>query len=244
MMDDQNCIFCQIASGKIGSKKIYEDDVAVAILDINPASPGHVLVIPKTHYPLMMQTPSDVVGHLFVIAKNISNRLLRTLKVDGTNIIVANGTIAGQKAPHLMLHIIPRKESDGLGLIVPEKDIPSDSQLEDKIAGSIAKRLNISDEDVSRYYSGSRAAAAAGQLASSQQGKPKHHEPSGNSDVSHTTGHMSVDNNNNNDGNNNDANSDNDTPGGNSDRSAKDTMSDSDDKQDSSDLDKISELFR
>ena len=112
----QNCVFCQIMSGKVNSKKIYEDDKCIAILDINPANPGHVLLIPKEHFAIMPLIPEDLIRHLFMISKQMSAVLLKALKVQGTNIFVANGAAAGQKAQHFMIHIIPRMEKDKLGL--------------------------------------------------------------------------------------------------------------------------------
>ena len=116
-MQKQNCVFCHIVTGKVQSKKVFEDDKVVAILDINPANPGHVLLLPKEHYSIMPLVPENVLGHMFMVAKAISSACLKALQVQGTNIFVANGAIAGQKAPHFMIHIIPRKEKDGLDAI-------------------------------------------------------------------------------------------------------------------------------
>lgn len=125
----KQCIFCHIISGKVQSKKIYEDDKCIAILDINPANPGHVLLLPKEHYSIMPQVPEEEISHLFMISKTISNAVLRSLGVQGTNIIVQNGIAAGQKAQHFMVHIIPRKEKDGLNFELPQKEIP-ENELE------------------------------------------------------------------------------------------------------------------
>ena len=110
----QNCIFCQIIDGKVQSKKIYEDKIVIGILDINPANPGHVLLLPKEHYAILPQVPENEISHIFMVAKAISNVMLRSLKSEGTTIFVANGVAAGQKAQHFMLHIIPRKDKDGV----------------------------------------------------------------------------------------------------------------------------------
>lgn len=125
----KQCIFCQIIAGKVQSKKVYEDDKSVAILDINPANPGHVLLLPKEHYSIMPQLSEEEVAHLFMVTKTISNSVLRSLGVQGTNIIVQNGIAAGQKAQHFMIHIIPRKEEDGLNFEIPQRKIP-ESELE------------------------------------------------------------------------------------------------------------------
>lgn len=113
-LQKQNCIFCHIISGRVQSKKVYEDDKSIAILDINPANPGHMLLIPKEHYTIMPLVPEDVLGHMFMVAKALSTVCLKALQAKGTNIFVANGAIAGQKAPHFMIHVIPRQEKDGL----------------------------------------------------------------------------------------------------------------------------------
>ncbi|MBD3304381.1 HIT domain-containing protein [Candidatus Woesearchaeota archaeon] len=125
-MAKQQCVFCQIASGKVASRKIYEDDKVIGVLDINPANPGHVLLITKEHYVVMPQIPDDVVAHVGMVAKGISHALLRTLQAQGTTIFAANGVAAGQRAQHFMLHVIPRMENDGIGIEPPEHEI-SDS---------------------------------------------------------------------------------------------------------------------
>lgn len=117
-----NCIFCQIVEGKVQSKKIYEDEKAVAILDINPANPGHLLVVPKEHYLVMPQVPQKDLEHMAVVVKKLSHRLLTTLQVGGTQIFVANGSVAGQKAQHFMVHVIPRLVNDGVSLGIPEAE--------------------------------------------------------------------------------------------------------------------------
>lgn len=116
----KQCIFCQIVAGKIQSRKVYEDEKVLAILDINPANPGHVLLMTKEHYSIMPQLPDDEVAHIFVVAKSLSNSMLRGIEVQGTNIIVANGVAAGQRAQHFMVHVIPRKEKDGIEFVLPQ----------------------------------------------------------------------------------------------------------------------------
>jgi histidine triad (HIT) family protein len=115
----RQCIFCQIIAGKVASKKIYDDDKCIAILDINPANPGHVLLMPKEHYAIMPMIPKEYLGHLAMVSKALSHVLLNSLKAGGTNIFIANGVAAGQRAQHFMLHIIPRKEKDGVNLAIP-----------------------------------------------------------------------------------------------------------------------------
>ena len=136
----QQCIFCHIISGKVASKKIYEDDICLAILDINPANPGHILVLPKEHYQIMPQVPEETIAHLFMVVKHLSQAALKALKVEGVNILIANGVAAGQKAPHFMIHIIPRTKDDGLKFIVPQKKV-SDSDLK-VLHDNVKQRIN------------------------------------------------------------------------------------------------------
>ncbi len=118
-MEGQQCIFCGIASGGIPSKKIYEDDRVVAVLDIYPANPAHLLILTKNHYAIFNQLPKDEVEHLAVICRRISELLFKVLKPEGINFFLANGAVAGQKAPHMILHAIPRFSGDGLNFDIP-----------------------------------------------------------------------------------------------------------------------------
>jgi histidine triad (HIT) family protein len=116
----KQCIFCQIVAGKVQSKKIYEDSETLAVLDVNPANPGHMLIMPKEHYSILPQIPEDEIGHIFTVTKALSNAALRSLEVQGSNIIVANGVAAGQRAQHFMVHLIPRKDKDNIQFEVPQ----------------------------------------------------------------------------------------------------------------------------
>ena len=119
----KQCIFCQIVSGKVQARKIYEDEQVLAVLDINPANPGHTLLLTKEHYSIMPQLSDDEIAHVFLAAKSLSNCMLRSIDSQGTNLIVANGIAAGQRSQHFMVHIIPRKENDGINFILPQKTI-------------------------------------------------------------------------------------------------------------------------
>ena len=133
------CIFCQIIAGKIPAKKLHDDERCIAILDINPAAKGHLLLIPREHYAIMPQVPDDLVAHLSVVAKNLSQLLLQKMKAEGTTIYIANGLVAGQKSQHFMIHVIPRKEGDDV-LEVSEKLV--DSEMQQKVKLTIEKKLN------------------------------------------------------------------------------------------------------
>ncbi len=138
-LQQQQCIFCQIISGKISSQKLYDDDHFLAVLDINPATKGHLLILPKEHYAILPQMPEEILGKMFAVAKKLSKVLLKSLKVTGTNLFIANGPAAGQKAQHVILHLIPRKDGDPI-LDVEEKLIDKKIQANVKVA--VEDKLN------------------------------------------------------------------------------------------------------
>jgi len=112
----ESCLICQIIANKVPSYKIYEDDLILAILDVNGANPGHCFVIPKNHYPIIEQVPDQELAQLFSVANKISSSIFEKLKMQGTNIFVANGIPAGQTVAHFLINVIPRKENDGINL--------------------------------------------------------------------------------------------------------------------------------
>lgn len=112
----KNCIFCKITKGEIPSNKIYDDPDFFGILDINPSTKGHVLVLPKKHAQIMPQLGTELNGKLGIALKNISTKITKTLDAKATSVFIANGAVAGQNAPHLIIHIIPRTENDEINL--------------------------------------------------------------------------------------------------------------------------------
>jgi len=111
------CPFCEIVAGNIQARRIYEDEHVLAVLDINPASPGHLLIMPKKHIRTLAEAPLAMVVYLASVCKQLSWVALRALHAQGTDIILAQGEAAGQHAGHLFFHIIPRRDGDGLQII-------------------------------------------------------------------------------------------------------------------------------
>ena len=99
-------IFCKITKGEIPSKKIYEDDKVIVVMDVNPRSNGHVLVIPKKHYRDLLDIDEKVLNHIMKIAKEIANKLIERLNCDGITLEQNNGI--SQEVKHFHLHIIPK----------------------------------------------------------------------------------------------------------------------------------------
>ena len=131
----QQCVFCLISSGKIPSKKIYEDENHLAVLDIYPASKGHILLFPKKH----IKSISEFSPEIFSIAKNLALVLKQISK--GVNIFIAEGELAGQKTEHMVVHIIPRYKDDKILLACNPIKV-SESEL-DKIREDIISKVHI-----------------------------------------------------------------------------------------------------
>lgn len=111
-MDD--CIFCRIAQGKTQTEFVDESNHFVAFLDIRPHAPGHTLIVPKKHYATLLDIPSNLGEELLSFTKHIAGSLLETKQGDGFNVVMNNLPPAGQIVMHAHIHLIPRKEQDGL----------------------------------------------------------------------------------------------------------------------------------
>ena len=99
-------IFCKIVNGDIPSKCLYEDDLIMVIMDVNPSSNGHSLVIPKKHYKDLFDIENDVLNHIMKIAKDISLKLEEKLGCEGVTLIQNNGI--SQDVKHFHLHLVPK----------------------------------------------------------------------------------------------------------------------------------------
>lgn len=107
MSTKDDCLFCKIVKGEIPSKKVYEDDVAYAFLDINPQAPIHILIIPKTHIDGIVQLTekdNEIMGHCLMVCQ----KLAREYDVidRGFRVVINSGREAGQAVFHIHLHLI------------------------------------------------------------------------------------------------------------------------------------------
>lgn len=102
------CIFCDIVDGKIPSKKIYEDNSYLAILDISQTTKGHTLVMPKKHYDNILQMPNDEYKNLMGNVHTLSNKIINKMNAKGCNVLVNTNEVSGQTIMHAHVHIIPR----------------------------------------------------------------------------------------------------------------------------------------
>ena len=126
----KNCIFCKMVSKEFDSKIVFEDDICIAILDINPFANGHMLLMPKEHYMILPMVPDEILGHLSVISKYLSDLLISSMNCNDVTVFMANGAAAGQQSQHFMMHIIPRYEGDNIDFSLEGNKL-SDSELTD-----------------------------------------------------------------------------------------------------------------
>jgi histidine triad (HIT) family protein len=109
-MKDSTCIFCRIAQKQVPATLIYEDEKALAFLDIRPLSEGHTLIIPKAHYETVFDIPQELITYLYGITQKVALAVKKATEADGISIIQQNGETAGQEICHLHIHVIPRYE--------------------------------------------------------------------------------------------------------------------------------------
>lgn len=108
------CIFCKILNGEIPSYKIYEDEYTYAFLDVNDDVVGHTLVIPKEHYDNVLDIPEKILNKVMSTVKKISQHYVENHGFTGVNIFNNSGVDAEQSVMHLHIHILPRKNDDGV----------------------------------------------------------------------------------------------------------------------------------
>jgi len=123
-MSDPDCIFCKIVAGELPSRKIDEDERTIAFMDINPATRGHALVIPRAHSKDLTEIEPEDLGAVAVAAQRLARRAKEVLGADGINLINSCGAQAWQTVFHFHVHVIPRYVDDPLRL--PWKPAPGD----------------------------------------------------------------------------------------------------------------------
>lgn len=109
------CVFCKICKGHLPSMKVYEDERTLAIMDINPLTSGHCLVLTKAHAATLWESNVEDLQAAMATAQKVSKALREALKPDGLNVLQANGAAAFQSVFHFHLHLIPRWSKDGKG---------------------------------------------------------------------------------------------------------------------------------
>lgn len=112
----EDCIFCKIVKGEIKSEKVYEEDNFLAVLDVNPETEGHTLVLPKKHFKTILDTPSSLGEEFLDAIKKTALQLIDKHKAEGFNVVFNTNKVAGQEVDHVHAHIMLRKSGDGMKL--------------------------------------------------------------------------------------------------------------------------------
>lgn len=116
-MFKDDCIFCKIVNGDIPSYCLYEDDSFKVILDIEPSSNGHGLIIPKNHADNLFMLNDGDAANALLVAKKVSSAIVEVLGCDGMNLLQNNGEAAGQTVNHFHIHLIPRYKNDSTNIV-------------------------------------------------------------------------------------------------------------------------------
>lgn len=143
----EQCVFCRILSGAIASQKVYEDELVAVLLDINPAAPGHALLVPREHYPILPLVSPEEFEHLFGLLPQFTDAIVRGMIADSVTVFIANGAAAGQQSPHVIVHLIPRESGDGLDRFDFQKrpvDESSLATLTGPVREALARQLGLS----------------------------------------------------------------------------------------------------
>ncbi|KAB2931073.1 MAG: HIT family protein [Candidatus Contendobacter sp.] len=115
MSESAQCIFCKIVRGEIPAVKVHEDERTLTFMDIQPASPGHALVISKAHAPDLLEIAEPDLLAVAVTVQRVARAVQKSLAPDGLRIGQFNGAAAGQTVPHYHVHIVPMREGQRAG---------------------------------------------------------------------------------------------------------------------------------
>ena len=132
---DPDCLFCRIVAGELPAEVVDSDERTIAFMDINPATPGHALVVPRAHAADLMEISAEDLEACAGAARRLAERMRATLEPDGFNVLNSCGAAAWQTVFHFHMHVVPRYADDPLELPwIPEPGEP------DAIA-SVAARI-------------------------------------------------------------------------------------------------------
>jgi len=135
-----DCIFCKLAAGEIPAVKVLDEDKVLAFMDINPASRGHMLVIPKDHAENIFEISEADLSAVMGAVKRCAAAVKEVVKAEGITVLQLNGKASDQLVPHLHVHIMPRWENDGMPVSQWEMGKGDPEELE-KLAREIKQHI-------------------------------------------------------------------------------------------------------
>lgn len=119
---NRSTVFSKIIRGELPHAKVYEDDLVYAFMDAGQVNPGHVLVVTKIPYETLMDADEESAAAMMRAATRIAKAVERAFQPDGITVLQSNRAAGWQTVPHLHLHVLPRYENDGVGLVWPRKE--------------------------------------------------------------------------------------------------------------------------
>ncbi|HET8978511.1 MAG TPA: HIT family protein [Solirubrobacteraceae bacterium] len=125
-MTDPDCIFCKIVAGELPSQRVDEDERTVAFMDLNPATRGHALVVPRAHARNLLEIEHDDLAATVAAAQRLARSATERLGADGITLMNGCGAAAWQTVFHFHIHVIPRYDDDPLRL--PWRPVPGDPE--------------------------------------------------------------------------------------------------------------------
>jgi histidine triad (HIT) family protein len=135
-VSEPDCIFCQIVAGELPAVKVHEDEHTLAFMDINPATRGHALVIPRRHARNLLEITPEDLSATVLAAQQLARRVTERLGAEGVNLINSCGSVAWQTVFHFHIHVIPRYSDDPMKL--PWTPAPGDMDAIAAVAQELA----------------------------------------------------------------------------------------------------------
>jgi diadenosine tetraphosphate (Ap4A) HIT family hydrolase len=134
-----DCVFCEIVAGTAEASLVYDDDQVLGFVDLHPVTPGHLLVIPRTHATSLAELDPADGARMFRVAQRLAGAVRESsIRSEGVNLFLADGAAAGQEVFHVHLHVLPRFPGDGFRLEVSPAS-PTRDEL-DAVAAEIRSR--------------------------------------------------------------------------------------------------------
>jgi len=140
-MAEQTCVFCKIVAGNIPATMVWDSPWAVAFLDINPAAPGHLLLVLREHFSDLADVPGSLLSAALTELPRLARAVRAATGAEGLNVIQNNGPVAGQVIPHVHFHLIPRQADDKVTVRWEQGSYESEEAMR-AIAERIRTQLN------------------------------------------------------------------------------------------------------
>jgi histidine triad (HIT) family protein len=153
-----SCEYCQLAAGEGHALILYENEQVLVVIKDTVATPGQITVIPKEHFTILEMVPDELLSVCAALANTVSMAVFDGLGAQGTNIVIQNGTSAGQARPHFAIEVIPRRENDKLNFEWKSLQLVGDElerlseQLQEVAAPPKPEKKKVSTEEGKDNY--------------------------------------------------------------------------------------------